>query len=297
MTSCFNLFGYTQEVKLIRYKDFMFSHLTIQKNLLYSTNIPAGIKCKRYRFDLYHATEDTLTSRPLIIWMHGGGFKFGSKKASGIRIWSRSFARRGFVCAAVNYRLSKKNPLRKFNALVQGCYDAVQDVTQAIEFFKRNAGEYRIDTNRIILAGNSAGAMIALQAAYSSNSELALLVNSTDSALLTLRNRNNISAVINLWGALFDTSWLRNAKVPIVSVHARKDRIVPYKHNGSLYGSFIVHQKADSLNIPNRLKTYERYGHELQKHFIPILRSGATRRRWREAAQFAAEFIYTTLRN
>ncbi len=297
LITCINAISYPQ-LTPVRYRDFIFSRLTIEKNLSYSTTIPAGIKSKRYRLDLYHAAEDTSTRRPLIIWMHGGGFKFGSKKAKGIRIWSSTFARRGYVCAAINYRLSKKNPLKNFNALVQGCYDAVQDVACAMEFLKKNAVDYRIDTNCIILAGNSAGGMVALHAAYSSNAQLASLLTNADSTLHTeVHKRSNVSAVINFWGALFDTSWLRNAKVPIVSVHGRKDRIVPYIQSESLYGSFIIHQKADSLNIPNRLKTYNRYGHELQKHFIPILRSRATKRRWKEAGQFAADFIFAEIIN
>ena len=100
--------------------------------------------------------------------MHGGGFKFGSKKARSTRIWSKNFAHKGYLCAAINYRLSKKNPLRNFKALVKGCYEAIEDLEQAIVFFKKNNALYRIDTNCIILAGNSAGAMIALQSIYSS---------------------------------------------------------------------------------------------------------------------------------
>ena len=293
---CFITCG-AQSQKLIRYKDLVFANVTIQQNLTYSSGISAGTKRKFFRFDLYQAAEDSLAARPLIIWMHGGGFKFGSKKAKGIRMWSRKFSQRGYVCAAINYRLSKKNPLRNFNALVKGCYDAVQDVAQAIEFFKKNATAFRIDTNRIILAGNSAGAIIGLQTVYSNSVDLLALVNDVDSTHNSrVYNPYSIAAIINFWGALFDTAGLQHARVPIVSVHGRKDRIVPYNHNGSaLYGSFIIHQKADSLNIPNSLKTYDRYGHELQKHFIPILRSGATKRRWMQAGTFAADFIYTEL--
>ncbi|HKH59903.1 MAG TPA: hypothetical protein VKA49_03675 [Flavitalea sp.] len=168
-----------------------------------------------------------------------------------------------------------------------------QDLAEAIDFFKKNAVRYRIDTSNIILAGNSAGAIIALQAAYSSNAELSALTNKNDSTLPSPRRPTAVAAVINFWGALLDTAWLQNANVPIISVHGRKDRIVPYKQNGnSLYGSYIIHLKADSLNIPNRLKTYESFGHELQKHFIPILRSRATKRRWMEAANFSADFLY-----
>jgi hypothetical protein len=52
---------------------------------------------------------------------------------------------------------------------------------------------------------------------------------------------------------------------------------------------------ADSLQIPNALKAYEGFSHELQKHFNPFLVSRKTRRRWLEAAQFAADFLYDEL--
>jgi acetyl esterase/lipase len=229
--------------------------------------------------------------------MHGGGFKFGSKAARGPRLWSKSFARRGYVSASVNYRLSKKNPLRNFSAIVKGCSDAVQDVRQAIAFLKKEAARYRVDTNRIILAGNSAGAIIALHSVYSSTADLEHLINIHDTVKgQPSYNSDNIAAVVNLWGALFNTEWLKNSNVPIVSAHGVKDRIVPYGRKDSpLSGSLLIHQKADSLGILNRLKSYPGFGHELQKHFIPILRSGATRRRWIEAGQFAADFLYDQL--
>jgi predicted esterase len=80
----------------------------------------------------------------------------------------------------------------------------VQDVTQAIEFFKKNAAIYRIDTDFIIVAGNSVGAIIALQTAYSSNAKLRSLTSTIDSNLYSGPQNPNIAAVINFWGALFD---------------------------------------------------------------------------------------------
>jgi acetyl esterase/lipase len=284
----------TQAQGKIAFKEEVFTKLSCKKNITYSQHIPAGIKTKFYKLDLYQPLGDTNSARPLIIWMHGGGFKFGSKRAKNIRLWCKSFARRGYVCASINYRLSKKNPLRNFEALVRGCYEAIHDVEQAVKFFKSNHAQYGIDTSYIILAGNSAGAIVALQAVYSNTDDLIPLMNFSDStAVIPGYNSNNVAAVINFWGALFNVSWLQNTRVPIVSVHGRRDRIIPYgQKNSQLYGSSIIHKKADSLEIPNRLKTYDRFGHELQKHFIPILRSGATKRRWLEAGQFAANFLY-----
>ena len=281
-----------------RYRDIIFSRVNTQKNLQYRT--PTNDTKRKYcQFDLYQPASDTAGNRPLIIWMHGGGFKFGSNRAKSMRMWSRDFARRGYVCAAINYRLSKKNPLRDFKALVQGCHDAMQDAEIAMEYFRMNKDTYQIDPSTIILGGNSAGGMVALHTAYSNRIELAKMTqNNKIINSISPNQSNNISGVINFWGAIFDTTWLLNAKVPIVSVHGRKDRVVPYKQNGAaIFGSYIIHQVADSLQIPNRLKTYDNYAHELQRHFLPILRGRSTKRRWLESSRFAAEFLHHQIWN
>ena len=289
---------YAQRGGPIKYKDAVFSNITIDKNLSYSNNIPPGTKKKFYTFNLYQAAEDTATAgRPLIIWMHGGGFKFGSKSARAIQMLCTGFAQKGYVCAAINYRLSKKNTLTNIKALIKGCYDAVQDAGQAIIFFKENHSKYRIDTNRIILGGNSAGAIIALQAVYSNNAELALLADSSDTVPHSnIYNSQKVAAIINFWGAIFKIEWLKNGHTPIVSAHGRNDHTVPIgKNNSSFYGSLSIHEKADELQIPNRLKIFEGYAHELQKHFNPFFSSAATKQRWLEAGQFAADFLYEEL--
>lgn len=275
----------------IKYKDDVFSTITVERNLSY------GSVSRSTLFDLYQPTGDGTGLRPLIIWMHGGGFKFGSKEATGIQLWSTTFAHRGYICAAINYRMGSKDLRFHFNDLVKGCYDAVHDAQTAIAWFKANAGRLRIDTNRIVLAGNSAGGMIALQAAYSSNAEMLRLIGNKDSSLASQAiDAGHIAAVVNFWGGIFSTNWLQNARVPIVSVHGKKDGIVPYDHKGyPLYGSFAIHHTADSLHIPNQLKTYDDYSHELQKHFNPFFISGPTKKRWLEAGQFAADFLFREL--
>jgi predicted esterase len=229
--------------------------------------------------------------------MHGGGFKFGSKKARGIPEWSKTFAQRGYTCAAINYRKSKKKPIKRFADLAAGCYQAIQDLDQAITFFKINNQYFGIDTGRIILAGNSAGAMIAIQAVYSNPESLSKLSGDTGNIVFKYANNfSNIAGIINFWGAIFDTSMLHTAIVPIVSVHGTKDAIVPYKQKDvPLYGSYYIQKQATAIGIPNDLKSYEGYAHELQKHFNPIVASGATKRRWLEAGQFASDFLYQQL--
>src|ERR1700759_3942621 len=119
----------------IRYKDVIFPDVQIDKDLSYDPNAVKEEK-KWYQFDLYQPKNDDASNRPLIIWMHGGGFKFGSKNAKGMKIWGESFAKRGYVCAAINYRLSKHNPLFHFDELLKSSYYAVQDAKRAVLYFK-----------------------------------------------------------------------------------------------------------------------------------------------------------------
>jgi len=289
--------GYSQAMNPVIYKDLVFSEITVQENISYSPGIEAGVKKKFHLFDFYEPLSDSTPKRPLIIWLHGGGFTLGSKKAKGIQLWSKSFAKRGYACAALNYRLSKKLPLFNFLELKRSCYEAVLDVEQAVAFFKKNQARFRIDTNRIILAGNSAGGMIALQAVYSSHAELAASAQLLDANIASdEHNRCHIAAVINFWGALFNIEWLKNSHTPIFSAHGSKDGTVPFNNKDtSLYGSYAIHNRANTLNIPNRLQVYKGYSHELQKRFNPLFRSAATKQRWLEAGQFAADFLYEQL--
>jgi hypothetical protein len=123
------------------------------------------------------------------------------------------------------------------------------------------------------------------------------LVGNPDSAQAShVIEPGNIAAVVNFWGGIFQPDWLKNARVPIVSVHGQQDNIVPYDHRGfPLYGSGAIHRFADSLHIPNRLKTYNEYSHELQVRFNPVVASRSTQKRWLEAAHFAADFLYEEL--
>lgn len=277
-----------------RYKDLVFADVTIDKDLNYSTDSARHEKSNS--FDLFQPKDDKAIKRPLIIWMHGGGFKFGSKDAKGIQLWGRTFAKRGYVCAAINYTLSKGNPIFNFGELRKSAYYAVQDARMAVAYFKANAAKYRIDPDKIILAGNSAGGIIALQAAYSNNAELAKEVAITD-ADIQPADRLKVAAVVNYWGGLFNLNWLKNARVPIINVYGSTDSIIkPDTKDGGLYGCAAVHREADALQIPNALKVFEGYSHELQKHFNPFFQGGKdTQKRWLQAGQFTADYLYANV--
>ena len=283
------------KAQAVKYKDMVFGGVKTTKDLSYDESDFTG-KNEAHQFDLYQPTGDKTTGRPLIIWMHGGGFKFGSKADRSAEIWSKTFAQRGYVCASINYTLSKKLPFFNFDELKRSCYYAVLDAKKAVAYFKQHADEYHINSNKIILAGNSAGGMIALQTAFATNAELAKFagVPEIDADKMELLK---VDGVINLWGGIFKLNWLKNAHVPVVNIYGSTDNIVPPTHKDTaLFGGKEVFEKAKALGIPTDVKVFEGYSHELRKHFNPIFSSGkGTQQRWLEAGQFAADFMYNNL--
>ncbi len=114
---------------------------------------------KGYRpllLDLYtHDDAANATPRPLVIYVHGGGWSRGDSRGSGafadFPAVLAALAAHGYVTASVNYRLSGEAP---FPA-------QIQDVKAAIKFLRENAGKYGIDPNRVIVWGGSAGGHLA----------------------------------------------------------------------------------------------------------------------------------------
>jgi predicted esterase len=276
-----------------RYKDVVFTDITIDKDQSYNPDAAEADK-KAYQFDLYQPKGDDAQARPLIIWMHGGGFKYGTKTAKAVSVFSKNFAQRGYVCASINYRLSKEHPLRHFGDLLRGSFYATQDAKRAVAYFRKNAAKYHINPDQVILGGNSAGGFMALDAAYTTNNDFGRMANIPDAEIKKSGLPHEpIYAVINCWGGIYNLEWLKNAKTPIISIHGSEDGLVPITHKDApLHGSLDIQRKAEELHIPNTLKVYEGYSHELQKHFNPFFEGSKAEGRWLESAQFIADYLY-----
>jgi acetyl esterase/lipase len=109
--------------------------------------------------DLYQPEGGT--PKPLILFVHGGGWVGGNTRHSGaLENFPEAIAQlaaEGFVVASVEYRLSSEAP---FPA-------ALQDVRAALRYLKDNADKYRIDKNKVAVWGGSAGGQLAALAAVS----------------------------------------------------------------------------------------------------------------------------------
>lgn len=92
--------------------------------------------------DIYYP-EDVSESRPLLIWIHGGGWRGGSK--NGVP-WIHQL-QRGYVVASVEYRFSQK---AIFPAQIHDCLSAIR-------YLRKNAAKYGIDRKKVGVGGSSAG--------------------------------------------------------------------------------------------------------------------------------------------
>lgn len=103
--------------------------------------------------DLYRASPRPANA-PLVIMIHGGSWRGGVR--GDLASLNRYLAARGYVVAAISYRLAPEHPHPA----------ASEDVAAAIAYLKSNATEHGVDSSRIVLIGRSAGGQLALLAGY-----------------------------------------------------------------------------------------------------------------------------------
>lgn len=84
---------------------------------------------------------------PLIVWVHGGAWRSGSKSDMPLQ----SLVEVGYVIASVDYRLSTE---ARFPA-------QIHDIKAAIRFLRAHGGDWSVSSEKIVIAGNSAGAHLA----------------------------------------------------------------------------------------------------------------------------------------
>jgi dienelactone hydrolase len=148
----------------VRYRDQVFSNVTVSHDLQYGSAPDANNQPVALKLDLYQPTGDTNTSRPAVIWAHGGGFCCGDKSSADIPALATYFAQRGYVAVSINYRLLVTSGCGG-GGVTTACYNAAlaaqHDGQAAVRWLRANAATYGIDPTRIAIGGESAGAIIA----------------------------------------------------------------------------------------------------------------------------------------
>jgi acetyl esterase/lipase len=202
------------------------------------------------RMNIVVPTNDNAVKRPLIVWIHGGGFIQGSR--SDFQSLAEIWAKRGYTAVTISYRLGIHGgvfdpPFAYDEAeLVRACFRGIQDVRTGLRFLAKNAQQYGIDTSRIVIGGASAGSIIALHAAYIDQQDMLPEaigeisdvtraggtfkrpdMGSYDGVLYPDVTTPTVDVVLNIFGALLNRSYLDNsAFVPLFSYHQTEDPVV-----------------------------------------------------------------------
>ena len=112
---------------------------------------------RRGLLDVYKPPGD-VSDAPVLLQVHGGAWTIGNKDQQGLPLM-RHMASRGWVCIAINYRLSPRS----------GWPAHIVDVKRAIAWIREHGKEYGADPAFIAITGGSAGGHLAALAALTPN--------------------------------------------------------------------------------------------------------------------------------
>ena len=217
--------------------------------------------------DLY-LPENADGPTPVLMYIHGGGWRQGSKESYVLRILP--YLQMGWAVVNVQYRLSQ----------VSQAPAAVEDCLCALRWIIRNAEEHNFDADRIVVTGQSAGGHLTLATGMTPASagldrrcpgdeelRVAAMINwygVTDVGDL-LEGPNMTSWGVSWLGSRADRTelakrvspltYVREGLPPVFTVHGDADRSVPHDH------AVRLHAALDRAGVQNELHTVPGGGH------------------------------------
>jgi len=221
--------------------------------------------------DIYSPpASDARKARPAVVLMHGGAFLSGGKTDGDVVSEAKLLAARGYVVASITYRLI---PIQDFSVLLTPTPAAVaqEDARAAVRYLRKNAGDLRIDSDRMAIGGSSAGALTAMYYAYVSNC--------TEGESGNPGYSSAVNTAISLSGSMKDQAFclginsktyepygcvvngadlageIAKGDIPTVEMHGTADNVIPYLN------ALTVHTDAQKAGVNNLLITIPKAGH------------------------------------
>jgi len=199
---------------------------------------------------------------PVLMYIHGGGWRGGSKESSVLRLLP--WLEKGWAVVNVQYRLAE----------VSLAPAAVEDCLCALRWVIQNADTYNIDADRIVVTGNSAGGHLALTTGMIPASagldrecpgpeelSVAAIINwygiTNVGDLLDGENMKTYAVTwmgsmpnrLEIAARVSPLSYVRAGLPPILSIHGDADPTVPYQHGVRL------HEELAKAGVANELHT------------------------------------------
>ncbi|WP_285017233.1 alpha/beta hydrolase [Lactococcus garvieae] len=117
----------------------------VERNICYSN------KYSNSSLDIYYPKKNSSRKKPVILFIHGGGFFKGDKEMA--RYFGPTLSDSRYAFISLNYNLAP-------NATI---FDQVKQINEAVNYLNDNAEKYSLDVKKMNLSGSSAGGFLALQ--------------------------------------------------------------------------------------------------------------------------------------
>ncbi len=200
-----------------------------------------------------------------LIFIHGGGFSSGNRSA--MLGYCRLLAQGGFPSVTISYRLTSRG--HAFPA-------ALQDVSAAVAWMRKNAGRLGIDPKKIVLIGYSAGGTLALSTGLANGSDVAGIVSAAGISDFAIARRDTPHAQLRkdidayLGGAPVNAASPINQvsrdDPPVLLFHGKSDRLVPVGQ------SVLMANKLKAARVKVLFRAFDRAGHDIMLPTSPRLK-------------------------
>ncbi len=186
------------------------------------------------KLDLYYPDNNS-SNRPVFMFIHGGGFKGGTKTKPEIVEMANYYASRGWVFASIDYRTVEElgiiqgmtpeqlypyyngiAPQEWIENALQGAqsahevqqatamYLAQRDAKAALRWIVANASSYNINKDFITVGGASAGAITTIALGISNQEDFRDEISISDDPTLSTTNLNEfyiVRSMVYFWGS------------------------------------------------------------------------------------------------
>mgnify|MGYP001185727013 FL=1 len=271
----------------MRYRDAIFNEVTKTEDVIYGNapDLPFIFLFEwntvdiDLEMDIYEPVGDTIPNRPVIIFIHSGAFFSGDNEADDMATLSIESAKRGYVAVSISYRLGL-NVLSGYSG-ERAVYRGVQDASAAIRYLREKHVQYRIDYDKIFVWGSSAGSFIGFHLTYMDEDERpeSTYGGGDDPDLGCIdcegneyEHNSKPDGTISCWGAIGDLDYIdENNNIPTIMFHGTSDGVVPFESGYPftidiflpiVFGSGLVHERLNNLNIENTIYAEEGLPHE-----------------------------------
>lgn len=204
---------------------------------------------QEYKLDFITLPDDIVSPRPVVIFIHGGGFvQPYNRRQAYIPIFAKSLTQAGYTVVSPDYPIFDDIVQRSMWNETLGADRAAEAAHLAYLYIKENADALKVDVERIALMGGSAGGMTGFY----------LLEHYDD----------DFKLFANCWGPPMHVIPDVSKFPPTISIHGTADETVPYELEIPIQSSF------EDQGIPHKLITLENEGHTPMNRFsefIPTL--------------------------